>query len=308
MERKWAIGILFLLLVFPVHAQEIQPITELDSNQLTDSNQAVINPVIQEVQTQINDLHRELELLKSNQLPSDRISDAIILVEQQFAQEKEGFDESNPFPFSGTQQRIAEVFHLLDLAVSANDEIIALEKRIDKIKDEIDEQPILELLKKAKTEMQNERFENVEPITSQGYEKITELQSFQTQTQARADAARANIVGFIDNYKTEIGLLLFIGIILFFLLRNRLRLWWIQNQIKSLELEKQTLRDEIRNAQEEFFKFKRMNERLYHVREEVFSEMLREVTRKIAVLMEEEKRMRIFKLEDLWKKKPSQQK
>ncbi|MDO8624785.1 MAG: hypothetical protein Q7R47_01785 [Candidatus Diapherotrites archaeon] len=79
---------------------------------------------------------------------------------------------------------------------------------------------------------------------------------------------------------------------LFLLLRNWIRHRMVWSRIKALEMEREAIKSEIKRAQEEFFVKATMPERLYHIRVEVFSELLREITRKLAVLMEEERRIK----------------
>jgi hypothetical protein len=238
----------------------------------------------------LTDLEEAIDGMTRVGIKTVRISDGLIAAQAYYELERPLVAANKKENFTDTFKKVTEMEGIVDLAYEAKDEIVALTSHLAEVKGEIDTAPVEELLALAKREMREERFENVKATTAQGEDKIAELQSLDTKAKAAAEAATANLISFLDTNKFNIVGILIILIVLFVIFRNRLRHYLAKARIRALELEKETLKNEIRRAQTEFFVKGTLPESIYKIRIKVFNMMIRNITRKIAVAYEAQKR------------------
>lgn len=236
------------------------------------------------------DLEEDIERMRLAGIRTVRVTDGLIVAQSIYQTErvlvKDGVKEN----FSDTSKKVDEMLDIIDLAYEAQDVVFALETHLGEVKSSIDTGPVDELLASAKKEMRDERFEKAIESATAGENKIIELQSLDTKAKAAAEAATSNIISFLDTNKFNIvGILVVFGV-LFLIFRNRLRHFLATARIRALELERDTLRDEIRRAQEDFFVKGAIPESIYKIRIKVFNTMIRTITQKIAVAYEAQKK------------------
>src|SRR3989338_141346 len=271
-----------------------------------DRNQADVNfsrfPEIAEITEKISKLESSIFEMRSQDLTTVRVSDGLIVVSEQFKAEKVKLRTTRIADFSASKSKLTELFGLVELAFEAKDEIGVLERKLEEVRSEIDPVPVEEVLSKAKGEFKDERYEKAIELAVEGQELIVDLQSFDTKARAAAEAATSNLVTTLDNNKVNILIGILVLVVGYLLLSSWLRHYLIWNKIKSLELEREAIKSEIKKAQEDFFVKGSMPERLYHIRIEVFSDMLRDIGRQLAVLMEEERHAKMVDLSFIAKK------
>ncbi|QQR92708.1 MAG: hypothetical protein IPJ89_00485 [Candidatus Iainarchaeum archaeon] len=219
-------------------------------------------------------------------LKTVRVSDGLIAAHSYYEIEYPLVQSGKKENFTDVYKKISELDRIISLAYEAKDEIVALEKHLGEAKDSIDPAPVEALLASAKRELNAERFETAKESANAGEDKIVELQSLDTKAKAAAEAATANVFSFLDTNKFTIlgagGVLL----VFFLIFKNRLKRYMAISRINALELERNTLRDEIRRAQDEFFVKGSIPDSIYKIRIKVYNAMVRDITRKIAVSTE----------------------
>ncbi len=269
------------------------PPVKTDQNSLPDVNFAKY-PEIPQIEAKIASIQDSVREMRINGLSTIRVSDGLIVIQEQFRIEKERLSSTRIADFSQSQKKIIELRKTIDLAFEAKDELGLLEKNLSEVREEIDPQPVEELIAKAKAELKDERYEKVIEIAVAGQEQIIDLQSFNTKARAAAEAASASMANWLDQNKYLLATIFGILVVLYVLLHSWVQHYLVWSKIKARELEREAIKTEIKKAQEDFFVKGTMPERLYHIRIDVFSDMLREITRDLAVLNEEERRIRLF--------------
>jgi KaiC/GvpD/RAD55 family RecA-like ATPase len=295
MKNRKLVGLLLLLSVLPAFVFALpenqgQIIRLADENIAvsgTDSN-ANQSPALLAIQAKLDELQSSIQKMRKNGLSTQRVSDGWLLAKELVQQAQESTGSGTP-NFSAANRKISETMEIVQLSFRALDEVTALENRLGEVRSEIDPSTVEEILQQAKTELKNERYEQAIELADQGQKEIILEQSFSTKAQAKAEALAAGMARFLDQHKTQIGAGIIILTVLLLLLQSRITHYMIRSRIKRLELERNTIKKEVTRAQEQFFRGK-MPENLYHVRTSVFNEKLREITRKLAILMEAEKK------------------
>lgn len=264
-------------------------VTEITTTQALDANAAFLAKDRRILQ-RLSDLEEDIEKMGLAGLRTVRIADGLIAAQSFYELERSLVEGEKKEDFTDTSRKILEMEEIKDLAYESKDAVFALEVHMEDVKNKINWAPVDALLKTAKKEMNDERFEKAIETAAIGENKIIELQSLDTKARAAAEAATANLAHFLDVNKFNILAIVAVVIVVFLVFQNRLRHYLARTRIRALELEKETLRNEIRRAQEEFFVKASIPESMYKIRIRVFSAMIRTTTRKIAVAYESEKK------------------
>lgn len=287
---KWVIGIVILLGGSSFAGAAGENIIMLqDTNAEADSN-SILTPIEKNVLLRLSDLENIITQMEMDGIKTVRISDGYITAQALYQTEKALVDAQKKENYTDTLKKISEMETIADLAYQAKDEIAALQLHLDQVKGEIDSTPVETILKTAKKEMREERFEKASESAQLGEDKIGELQSLDTKAKAAAEAATANIISFLDTNKytiISIGAALLVAFLIF---KNRLNHYLTKQRMHHLELERETLKNEIRRAQDDFFVKGTVPESIYNIRVKVYSTMIRNATRKIAVLSETQRK------------------
>lgn len=262
---------------------------------ITADTNTIVSPIEKNVLQRLSDLEEAITKMEMDGIKTVRISDGYITAQALYNAEKVLVDAKKKESYSDTLKKISEMEKIIDLAYEAKDEIAALQTHLDQVKEEINTAPVEAILKTARKEMRDERFEKASESAILGEDKIAELQSLDTKAKAAAEAATANVISFLDTNKFIIALILALLLVAFLIFKNRLNHYMATERMHHLELERTTLKNEIRRAQDDFFVKGTIPESIYNIRVKVYSTMIRNDTRKIAVLSEKQKKIE-FKL------------
>lgn len=294
----WKWGLLFILLIGSAGVvqalKDTSVVLHMQETTNTDAN-TITSPIEKNVLQRLSDLEETIKKMKMDGIKTTRISDGYVTAQSFYQAEKFLVDAKKKDNYSDTLKKINEMEIIVDLAYEAKDEISALQARLEQVKGEINAAPVETILKTAKKEMSEERFEKASESALAGEDKIAELQSLDTKAKAAAEAATANVISFLDTNKYIIISFFVVGVIIFLIFKNRFDHYLMTARMHNLELERDTLKNEIRHAQNEFFVKGDIPESIYNIRVKVYGSMIRNTTRKIAVLTERQKKME-FKL------------
>lgn len=264
----------------------------LDAN--SPLNQVKSSPQVVLAVKQVLDANDSINKLKDANLPTERVSDMLLLAQDSL----DGAVELAVLNKAGIDltifnQKMKEFGDMVDLEFTAHDEIAALKDRLDKAAKEVsDISEATDLYNQAQAEFMDQHFENISLIVDKTDEKIIDLTSFQTRTGAIYDAAASSVTGFVSKYWAELALLFGVPLVLYLIFRRRIKRHNLMAKIDALELEKNTLNEEIKKAQKEYFVVGKMSEGAYTTRVNVYGEMIRDLTKEIALLREGEEKLK----------------
>ncbi|MEM4633948.1 MAG: hypothetical protein QW275_02215 [Candidatus Anstonellaceae archaeon] len=187
------------------------------------------------------------------------------------------------------EKKVKEIEAIEKSALRANDELNALEQRIAHADPDANLSQAIEIQNEAKREFEDERFSNVISLAERAHQKIAEAEIEAVRSRTLVDVARRNLEDFIRENWQKIVLLAFGVSMLLFLFRRQIRIINIKMKINALKTEKAVLENMIKTTQKNYFDGK-INEMSYKIKSRKFSDMIRDINRKIPLLEEELKK------------------
>lgn len=177
-----------------------------------------------------------------------------------------------------------DIKRIKDLAYSSQDQFDALKKfYVGSLTPEMNTTEIDSLMENIKTEIQSERYEKVEPLINDGYEKIINLKSSYTTL----NIFNRNLRNFfVRNWQSILITILVIAIPLF-LFRKKISRSIIKSHLDSLIVRKKTLKGLIRQTQKDYFESGKISEGMYNIKTKKFAELIRDIDRQTPLLEEE---------------------
>jgi len=222
---------------------------------------------------------------------NDTILEATALYEAQVALE----EKTGSADYSKVIETANSVAEIRKEAFEVNDELNALNSRIEELSKSQDMSEAIAIFNEAKKEFEDERYEQAKEAIDRCYQKINELQATSTKIKAIYKASTKTLAGFFErNYKV-IAVIVFIALIIYFIFRDKIALNLVKKGIERLQLEKETLAEMIKQTQFDYFQKGSMSESMYRVRETKFGELTRDIERRLSIER--------FKLEDIKKRK-----
>ena len=260
---------------------------------LAEDNNSQETEGTQDAMSQLKNAHGVIDEIQQLGIKTNRLSDLLLIASATLELEVGNAKKNNTqIDLTKFNEKMLEFRRVSTLAVKANDELIALKQEIDLAEKEVpDISPAIELYNNAKIELENERFERVIEFVDDAYEKILELQSIKTRAEAIYEATAGSIVGFFSKHYIEISTVIIVVLISYLILNARLKRARIREKIFSLETERKILDKELKKAQEDYFIKGTIPEGTYNTRITVFGEMVRDITKELAVLKEEEAKL-----------------
>jgi hypothetical protein len=142
--------------------------------------------------------------LNKNNLPVNRFSDSLLLVEDLLMVQLLA-DINNATPdYSQIKVKFDEINNLKDLIFESNDELKIVKKFVSELPSAIKFNPeVVDLVNKAEKEFYAERFEDSLVLTNSIYHKISDLEAFDTKLKAFYEATSRNIINSIKRICTR---------------------------------------------------------------------------------------------------------
>ncbi|MDD5148049.1 MAG: hypothetical protein PHH08_01140 [Candidatus ainarchaeum sp.] len=231
-----------------------------------------------------------LDRMQKAGLPTARVSDTIEIANQLFESEKLKEKLGNNADYSNAIQKAKEASKSGDSAFEVFDELTMLQEYIAGLPAEVDKEEVTRMALDANKSFQEERFEEAKEKIDAVYAKIDDMQSISFRTTAMYTAATANIWTLIVAFQAQLAVLIGTPSLIWVIFRKKIRGWRIKKKMERLELQKEVVSNMLKQAQQSYFIDAKIPENIYAIRVETFSKMTRDITRKIAILLEENSR------------------
>jgi hypothetical protein len=216
---------------------------------------------------------------------NDTLTEANQLFEAQRALELQGGRADYSFILTKTR----EIAQLKQQAFETWDELEALRIRIESL--DYDSEAVV-VYSKARTEFNNERYDLALDAIEEAHMKISEEEASRTRVTAIALAGTKTVAGFFTNNWKEICITLAMLFLLWLFFHKKIQIGLIDRKISNLRLEKEVLQEMIKKSQYEYFHLLKMPEDVYNIRIEKFGELIRDIDRKIPLLVTEREKIR----------------
>ena len=268
---------ILVLLLLPLN------VLALDANAYTAQRQDSIE--------KINLAKDKIQEMKDTGFTTTRLEDEFTILRQ--------IHENNLFKINNDQLPDFEQFNMRYKAIEqtildsyqVKDELIALKKTIDESSKEIDTTVAKEMYLEAEKEFADERYEFAIKKIDATYEKIIELQGVQAKANAAYESTRKNLTNFLIENKLQIGLIIGVPLLTYLIFRKKIKLHSLNKQIDSIKFEAEVLKNEIKKAQEVYFVEGKIPEGEYSTKVKLYSDKIRELNRKVALLEEEKEKL-----------------
>ena len=239
-----------------------------------------------EIQNILKIAEKDMEEMINDGIAVTRYNDTLIsakkIYEAQLTLERAGGKPD----YSLVYEKLDELKNIKKNAYKALDELKALELTINQTKG-IDLSPVLEIYQEAKGEFRAERYERCLELTDKAYNKISELEAWQTKVKVFYEATSRSILTFLKENWKEISITLIVIFTTIVLSYNRVMCWRINKKIESLKRRRESIEKLIAKTQREYFEKGKISETAYHIRIKKYSEMIRDINRQIPLLKEE---------------------
>lgn len=236
---------------------------------------------------QIDEAQKKINDLVSRNIPTDRINESLNQAKQiysaQIALENTGKSANYKIVF----QYLNDVSTIYGNAVEAQSQLIVFREELNKSSQNYDFSSIkdqLDALEKSYTE---QRFEDTIVLINNAYEKMAEVESTQTKLRLFYSTATKTLKQFlIDNWKqiSIISAVIIISVLVFW---KTFTIWNIKRKIKGLRVQKDVLNELIKKLQYSYFKKGNISETEFQTKIETFKELMRDLDRKIPILVEQ---------------------
>jgi hypothetical protein len=239
-----------------------------------------------DVQAALNQSEADIDELITAGFSITRYNDTLGIAQQtyeaQVALEKTG----GKTDFSIVYQKIDELKTIKSSAFIAADEIKALESTVEQTQAS-DMAPILDLYNQSREAFNSERYEESLKLIEKTYEKISEMEAFDTKLKAFSDAVSKGVINFIKKNWKIISIIIIVIALISILTYDKIRIYLLKNKIKNMEIRKDSIRNLVAQTQKDYFETGKLAETTYKTRTTKYAELIRDINRQIPLLKEE---------------------
>ncbi|MBR9683520.1 hypothetical protein GOV03_03180, partial [Candidatus Woesearchaeota archaeon] len=218
-------------------------------------------------------------------IPIIRYNDTLFLAQTAYETRWALENESPGQDYSAVLSRVEELNEIRDLAFQSLDELHALESYINKTEG-INISAAEEIYQLALEDHAKERYERSLERVDRTYDKISEMQAFETKVRAIYDATSRTFTGLLKRWWKEILIGLIIISTTLFLAHNEVSRILIRRKINFLERRKISIRNLVARKQKEYFGSGEVSTKNYHIRIKKYGELVRDINRQIPLLKE----------------------
>ncbi len=242
----------------------------------------------------IAEANNSIRKMKAAGIPSLRASDSLLQAEAWFDGQaaleiQSGGTSAGDYKF--VTNAVLDIKDLERKSFSTNDELAALQKRIEQADLDANLSSALQLQADAKKEFDDNRFEEAETLINNAYDKIAQSEADATRSRTLLEAASRNIAAFLhENWPILLGGIIAVAAALF-VFQKQIRRIMVNARVNALVAEKGVLEHMIQNLQKEYFEHGKVNELSYHIKTKKFGDLIRNINRQLPLLREELKRI-----------------
>ncbi len=253
---------------------------------LVNSVSALSNESIQARKT-LEEAEDSIDFMLSREIPIERVNEtyqeALQLYEAQLALEQ----RNGRADYKLVLSYVDEIKEIKETAVQAQDELRVFNDTYQEAKKETDLSEFEEEYKTIINSFYEERFEETRELINNGYEKISEIQSSQTATNAFYASTSKTLKNFFKENWLKILIILIIVIILLIVFWNTLAKLKLKLKLTHLVIKKKAVKGLINNLQRSYFKKRDLSEAEYKIKIEKYKEIIRDIDRQTMIVNEE---------------------
>ena len=180
-----------------------------------------------------------------------------------------------------------EIAVLHDLAFNSRDDLATLRSfYMDNIEEGMNTESIDALVNQTAKEIEDERYEKVQPLIEETYEEISRVQEEFSRLNKFYAATSQSFKVLIFEYGKYLLVLLAVLAVLYFIYHVRVRKALINAKIKSLRLRKASLKNLMEKSQKDYFQKGNISEADYQLRSKNFATLVRDIDRQVPLLEE----------------------
>ncbi len=226
----------------------------------------------------------------------NRINDTLKQANLTFAAQLSLKAKNRNYDFSSIISSCDEIKSLYDSATAARDEIDSLLKFYnDSVVPGMNTSTIDSILNEINSEMNDERYEKVKPLTDKAYSEIINVKSSYTALnvfyQSTAKGFKAflfakNPLFQIANWAVSLILIIILTFI-YFVYRIKIHEMIINRKMEKLTIRRKTIKTLIMQTQKDYFQYGKISEGDYNIKVKKFAELIRDIDRQVPLLQEQ---------------------
>ncbi|MBT7706734.1 hypothetical protein HN747_04780 [archaeon] len=180
-----------------------------------------------------------------------------------------------------------EIAVLYDLALKSRDDIGVFEGfYTEVVVDGMDTTEVDLLIEQILKEINDERYEKVEPLVEESYAAISEAQEKFTRESRFYTATTRNVTILLKEYGIYFGIFLIALFVIYLAYRVKIRRVLLNRKINGLRLRKKSIQLLMSKTQKEYFQSGKLSESDYQLRSKNFANLVRDIDRQIPLLEE----------------------
>jgi len=276
-----ALALMLLNFLAAVHAAG-------DSNSIDSNSVFVLSSAGKQAEKKLQELDQDIQKMEFLKINTQRVNDLYLVAREYFNVQVDA-EKSNASPdYSVALGKVNDAKKIVNMAFQTKNELVLLDESIkEAAAKKTDLNAVNSVVRQAKAEFKNERFELSMQYISEAHNMLLEQDSLQARSAAFYNMTQKTIGGFLEaNWQVISGaaLALLIG---FLLLRKKIHKFQLSRQLEASKKEANAIEELMKQTQRQYFEGSEMSEAMYNVRTELFTTKFRDASRKIAILREE---------------------
>lgn len=135
-------------------------------------------------------------------------------------------------------------------------------------------------------EINDERYEKVEPLIEEAYAEVSRVQEEYTRLNRFYEATTQSFKKLLLNYGYYLLIILAVFLFLYFIYGVRIKKILINRKIRALRFRKESIKRLMEKTQKEYFSKGDLSESDYQLRSKSFAELIRDIDRQVPLLEE----------------------
>jgi hypothetical protein len=192
--------------------------------------------------------------------------------------------------FTLVDSYLGQILELKEQGYVAKDELSYVYSVYDEIKLEKPEIDLTEadiLIGEMQFEFDSERYDEAYAIAKEAYSRLIDIEGQYTALNLAYKTTTQTLKSFFVNNWLVILIVLGSALIIYLILHNRIKIFLIKHNLIKLAREAEVLEELIKTSQRDYFENNKMSETTYRIRVKKFSDLMRDINRKIPLLKEQ---------------------
>ncbi len=217
-------------------------------------------------------------------IPDQRVTDLYEQVNATFYAENRSLTPD----YSSVVEGARQIESIRQIAFRVHDNLQILNETVKELRREgLNTSEVEQHFHNARIEFRNERFEAAQDQIEETYNAISNARALSTRAAAFSEAARQNIVSFIDRNKWRLLVWTVVLALLGIFGYREVRAFLLFRRKQRLQKRKTVLEELIAESQREYFEEGGLPEETYKTRMDKYGEMIRDINRQLPIIKEE---------------------